>query len=402
MPVSFRWPLLAASSAALGVFAAWPFQLTPESRAADPPAGSPRVTVYDPDPNHLWNRLHEAIYVRLDGAAADEPGELDPLLWQHSPFLEKNERSDRAVAVLDEFIAKRGDKLIADPGKRALLQRDLWALFDTVAPPAGVPAVREKMETRTQLARRLATVLPRLALTADEIKALPDNYAEAVAAGKFPKWSDAGRLWAADGPWVLVGNKNEAPLARTHAGFFGGRSAFFVFMRVPDGREQTLKHLADLQARGADVKPPAGGVYFALVRQMVLFDAAGRITLSPVVESVQIRGLGDHEFKLSRKELTAGRPSLAPLGPEDREREYHLFMGRNVGVGRAKVLDTCVKCHTPDRLESHARTFPPFQSARPTLIASTRDDEVGRARGAKWNSYEWGLLQGLTLAETRE
>ena len=394
--------MLAAYSASLIIFAVCSRQPIPETRAADPPLTPPRMTVYDPEPGHLWNRLHEAIYVRLDGAGADEPGELDPLLWQHSPFLEKNERSDRAVAVLDEYIAKRGEKLIADPGKRALLQRDLWALFDAVAPPAGAPAVREKMETRTQLARRLAAVLPRLALTADEIKALPDNYAEAVAAGKFPKWFDAGRLWAADGPWVLVGNKNEAPLARTHAEFFGGRSAFFVFLRCPDGREQTLKHLADLQARGANAKPPAGGVYFALVRQMLLFDAAGRITLSPIVESVQIRGLGDHELKLSRKELMAGKPSLAPLGPEDREREYHVFMGRNVGVGRTKVLDTCVKCHMPDRLESHARTFPPFQSLRPALTASTRDDETTRARRAKWNSYEWGLLQGLTLAAPRD
>ena len=35
-------------------------------------------------------------------------------------------------AVLYEFIAARGDKLITDPRRRALLQRDLWALWDVL------------------------------------------------------------------------------------------------------------------------------------------------------------------------------------------------------------------------------------------------------------------------------
>jgi hypothetical protein len=393
--------MTAAFSTALGICAVWSSLPTPGTRAADPPRDAPGVTVYDPDPRHLWNRLHEALYVRLDGAGPDEPGELDPFLWQRSPYAEKGERYQRAAAVLDEFIAERGDRLIADPRKRALLQRDLWVLFDMVAPSRFLVAP-DKRDGEIELARRVAKILPRLALTADQIKGLPDNYAEAVAAKKFPDWFEASRLWDADGPWVLLGSDERVPLARTHVELFGGRSAFFVFLRLPAGREQTRKYVAELRSNGDAPKLPGGGAYFALVRKMQLFDDRGRITLTPVVESLQIRGLGAHEFKLSRKDFTAGKPSLRALGPEDRERDYLIFLGRNAGGGRGKVLNSCGQCHAPDLLESYVRRFPPAQSVRPRLTASNRGEQSLRAWVWKKDRYEWGLLQGLILAPTRE
>jgi hypothetical protein len=349
----------------------------------------------------LWNRLHEALYVRLDGEGPDDPGELDPFLWQRSPYLEKGERYQRAAAVLDEFLAERGDRLIADPRKRALLQRDLWVLFDTVAPSRFLVAP-DKTDGETELAGRVAKILPRLALTADQIKGLPDNYAEAVATKKFPDWFDAGRLWDADGPWVLLGSQERVPLARTHVEFFGGRSAFFVFLRLPEGRVQARKYVAELRSNGTAPKLPGGGAYFALVRQMQLIDDRGRIAMTLVMETLQIRGLGAHEYKLSRKEFTAGKPSLTALGPEDRERDYLTLLGRNVGGGRSEVLNTCGKCHPPDTMESYVRNFPPAQSVRPSMTVSNRDEEALRARIWKKDRYEWGLLQGLILAPTRD
>src|SRR5262249_20656307 len=203
-------------------------------------------------------------------------------LWQRSPYGEKGERYQRAAAVLDEFLAQRGDRLIADPRKRALLQRDLWVLFDTVAPSRFLVAPDQR-DGAAELAARVAKILPRLALTADQIKALPNNIAEAVAAKKFPDWFDAGRLWDADGPWVLLGSQERVPLARTHVEFFGGRSAFFVFLRLPEGREQTRKCGAELRSSGTEPKLPAGGAYFALVRQMQLIHHRRRITPAPVL-----------------------------------------------------------------------------------------------------------------------
>jgi hypothetical protein len=358
------------------------------------------VTVYDPDPKHLWNRLHEALYVRLDGQGPDDPGELDPFLWQHSPYAEKGERYKRAAAVLDEFIAERGDKLITDPRKRALLQRDLWVLFDTVAPSRFLVAP-DKADGEIELAVKVAKILPRLALTADQVKELPDTFAEAVAAKKFPDWVDAGRLWDADSPWVLLGSDERVPLARTHVELFGGRSAFFVFLRLPDGREQTKKYVAELRAGGTAPKLPAGA-YFALVRQMQLIDDRGRIALTPVVETVQLRGLGAHELKLSRKDFLAGKPSLSALGEDDRERDYLILLGRNAGGGRGKVLNACGSCHGADTFQSYERHLPPAQFVHPALTASNRDEEALRARVRKKDRYEWGLLQGLILASTRE
>jgi hypothetical protein len=401
MTSSPRCLMIAACSTVLGVFAVWSFRPTPEMRAADPPRESPGVTVYDPNPRHLWNRLHDALHVRLDGEGPGDPGELDPFLWQSSPYREQGERYKRAATLLNEFIAERGDRLIADPRKRALLQRDLWALFDKLA-PSRFPAAADKRDGETELAVRVAKILPRLALTADQIKGLPDNYAEAVAAKKFPDWFDASRLWDANGPWVLLGSQERAPLARTHVEFFGGRSASFVFLQLPDGREQTRKYVAELRSNGTTPKLPGGVAYFALVRQMQLIDNRGRIILTPVVETLQIRGLGAHEFKLSRKDFMAGKPSLTALGSEDRERDYLTFLGRNAGRGRSPVMNACDKCHQPDRMESYFRDFPPSQFVRPNVAVSNRDEEALRARVWKKARYEWRLLQGLILAPTRE
>src|SRR5262249_49751889 len=161
------------------------------------------------------------------------------------------------------------------------------------------------------------------------------------------------------------------------------------------------KYVAELRSNGTAPKLPVGGAYFALVRQMQLIDDRGRITLTPVVETLQIRGLGEQEYKLSRKDFAAGKPSLAALWPEDRERDYLTFRGGNAGGGGSNVLNPCGQCRGRDKLESYVRNHPPFQSIRPALTASNRDEEALRARVWKKDRYEWGLLQGLILAPAR-
>src|SRR5262245_47186486 len=83
--------------------------------------------IYSPDPRHLWNRLHEAIFVRVgpDGTRYGRD-RLDPLLWVQSKHLLKGASCERTIELLNEFIQAKGDKLVGDPLKRALLQRDLW------------------------------------------------------------------------------------------------------------------------------------------------------------------------------------------------------------------------------------------------------------------------------------
>jgi hypothetical protein len=329
----------------------WSRDHLPAVQAGPPPGRTDKpvqVDVYDPDPGHLWNRLHAALLVRLTaerggeelpvepGNEASHADELDPLLGPRSRYLLDGPGHDPAVAVLDEFLAKDGDKLVRDPLKRALLQRDLWALFDRLADPEwGLdPAAERHPASRRALAGRLALVIGRLALTADEIRALPDNYAAAAAAQVLPAEFDGARaekpflppeLWQPRGPWVLLGDREGDPLAQAHLKFLGGRSVFSVFLRLPSGRDATREYLGELRGARArerrdDVPQFPEGTQVALARRMVLLDDRGTLTRTRVTETVQFRVFRNplaplatdrhaqefFEVKLHRRDLLAG------------------------------------------------------------------------------------------------
>ena len=87
--------------------------------------------LYDPDPTHLWNRVHDTFHVRVapDGT---EYGldTVDPLMWRETRNLITGDSHARALRLLDEFLASNGERLIRDPLKHAVFQNDLWAVFD--------------------------------------------------------------------------------------------------------------------------------------------------------------------------------------------------------------------------------------------------------------------------------
>jgi hypothetical protein len=95
-----------------------------KAEASDTPTAPVKVTIYDPDPQHLWNRLHRALWVRI-GPDGKEYGNdrLDPLLWSETKYLLEGKSHEQAIAVLDEFLAKQGEKLVKEPlNTTALLQ----------------------------------------------------------------------------------------------------------------------------------------------------------------------------------------------------------------------------------------------------------------------------------------
>jgi hypothetical protein len=198
-----------------------------------------------------------------------------------------------------------------------MLQRDLWALFDwTVAQYSANGRPHYEKEKR-ELQIRLAAVLRRLTLTPQEIKALPDTYAQAVASGAFAKEYDlADReraflppdLFTPHSPWVCIqpSPESDAGVAKMHVFNLSGRSSFLVFARLPGGRKATMDYLQSLwnfpqpwiqeQSPGSDqavenpdLPPFPAGTEFALVRRANLFDSEGEIEASPITESVQIR-----------------------------------------------------------------------------------------------------------------
>lgn len=426
-------------------------------RAAEPDQTKPEAAVYDADPQHLWNRLYDALYVRVteDGQSFGR-GELDPLLWEHSTYLLAEPRYSTVLGLLNEFLDKDGEKLSDQPLKRALFQHDLWAVFDWLADPNVEYALQTAKfgEQRHALRVRLAAIIRRLALSAEEIDKLPDNYGIAVASAAWPRTYDPAHaekaflppdLFAANGPWVHVqtgGSKRSQfvkPTALTHVYFVGGRSSFHVFMNLPGGRQKTLGFLPKLNTPPRPHASPAAaatgstshshsqpplppGTRLALVRQMMLVDDKGEARLSRLIESLQIRIVHPadekqnyfYEFTLDRQELLGGKSGLRagksdqvmiPLFNQTHDKD--LFESpvqvrklRESAAQRARqepvtenLRSICVSCHQHPEMGS-ATTF--FHDQSPELTAAERVNEVERILNWKRDKYQWGLLQGLT------
>ena len=434
------------------VAAAEPDQTKPASQS-----NLSEVTVYDADPQHLWNRLYDALYVRItDDGQSFGQGELDPLLWENSTYLLTEPRYQLVLSLLNEFLDKDGEKLSDQPLKRALFQHDLWAIFDWLADPNVEYVLQSDMlgEQRHTLRNRLAAMIRRLALSAAEIDNLPDNYSSALASAAYPLAYDPAHtdkaflppdLFDANGPWVHVqtgGSKRSQfvkPTALTHVYFVGGRSTFHVFMNLSGGRQETLDFIPKLNtppkphaspvitATGStsypnSLPPPPPGTKLALVRQMMLVDDKGETRLSRLIESLQIRIVDPanekqnyfYEFTLDRKELFSGHSGLR-AGKSDqvtiplfnRTHDKDMFEVpirvrklRESAAERARqepitenLRLTCVSCHKRPEMVC---TTAFFHDQSPELTASERVNEVERILNWKRDRYQWGLLQGLT------
>jgi hypothetical protein len=352
--------------------------------------------MYHADPEHLWNRLHRALFVRVgpDGRTYGQD-RLEPLLWVGSKHLLEGKAHQRAVAILDEFLKNKGEKLIEDPLKRAVLQRDLWLIFnwlDDVHSHFYDPELTsdEVRAAQDRLRPRLAAVIGRLALTRDQIKQLPDNYAMAVASADYarrfdPKHPDTpylpADLFDSNGPWVCVG-RPDGPVAPQHQADTGTNmftnSAFLVFLRLPDGRAATLDFLKRLrtfdQPLRVDAKEPKIGMQYlpnpelpqfpvgtqvALVRRSLLIAVPNTLLATTLTESVQLRFYREvpqmtepnvraaiessgggrvadpriaawqafHEFQLRRSRLFANRAGgLRAVGSDERDFNLPFFL----------------------------------------------------------------------------
>lgn len=334
------------------------------------PRSTPTVTptfaavnwdVYHSDPQHLWNRLFRQFYGRTtkDGKEYGRDA-LDPLLWEGTTSLLRGPAYQQTLQVLDEFLATR-ENLITDPLKRAMLQRDLWAVFDWLEGGAYDPS-----NQRQALESRLAQAIQRLALTKQQIEALPNNYQAAESSHAFPASYETEKssvaflpesLFTLNGDWVPVGREG-GPIAMTHVQShpFWGRSVFLLFIRVPGGREATLSFLHRLQDGAASLTE---GTEVALVRRMLLVDTQGSMIASPIVESIQLRhfsstGQSFHKFQLSRDRLFSGETGgLKPVEPDEKEFPvfgFHPVDFSNLDSGEAEerkavTLSTCRSCH---------------------------------------------------------
>ena len=415
------------------------------------PSGAADNAIFDPDPSHPWNRLWEMFYgvPELPGHRFG-PEELDFPLGPDMERLLSRPRHGEAIALLDSFIEKDQARLFTGLLQRAVLQRDLWAVFDWAANPAD-----DHQTERRALQHRLAKIIQRLVLSAEEIRALPDNYKAAVNSSGFPATCDKSRrnapflppdLLAADGPWVLLTDSHTRPTARRHVEFTEGRSVFTVYLNLPGGRQSTLGYLKKLMSFPEPwiwepnyptfpyARPPVAlnpalpqfpqGTMVALLRQAILIDNQGNLVPARLTESLQIRvyRLDPKEDKLSnppnqdvfelrlrRKDVFAGRAGGLRVVETDEE-DFSNLMALFGEGGRypksslrpSAPVAACSSCHSGVNIFSvmtYTRAAGPATRRTPWLEAGRLDWEAKQTIQWKQQHFSWGLLRGIGIQQ---
>jgi hypothetical protein len=380
--------------------------------------------MFDADPMHSWNQLHRQFYVRPMGKGQTyiHRGP-DAPFGREGKFLIVDPSHTQALAALDAFLKARDDERVKEPLKRALLQRDLWCVFDKLAEPSPFHATdpaQDRIPQRRAVQKRLALVMRRLEQPAAQLRAIPDNYAVAVKSRAFPTAYDpkhpeqpylpADLRVEGKGEWVPISARADRLAAPMHARFVDGRSVFLPFLRLPGGRKATQDYIATMPVNNDKgfVQLPIGAEV-ALVRRMILMDDQGELHVTPITENVQIRIFpkGEDqlffEFSLDRAGLLAGQGGLRAIGPDDSE-----FFGFGDYLGNqidpfsrdqvpkpGRVLADCIACHKADKLFS-LNTFGfgmtvGYHGAATTDLAT----QARLVTKGKTASFSWGLLRGM-------
>lgn len=388
--------------------------------------------IYAADPHDSWNRIFFLLFTRSvetrltddfkDHAPYDSIGVMgNPSLAVTRETFERIESGDRAIDPLypNFFNSKGAESVLVDPRftelkqalteacaetvprsplHRALMQADVWAAYDLlfwsrdVHGPIG--------EHTRELLPLLDQFLGKLALTAQEIAALPGNYAAAQRRLNLPD------LFNESSGWMEV----EWFPQRSHDSMVKDRRAARVFLKpAADGH----KFLAEVNKRIRKHEDPLpGGLRdvdgAALATQMLLIDRTGEVVPSPLIYEIQTRrpmrdGQGAfkttavEEYDLSRKALLndpstggfvrhgAEDPAYLPSSGND-----FTFASPTIGQKEAgpPILGTlhrrCETCH----FETALNTFMMIQiPGRPTTpvrqLRSAGDQHAAFVAGEK-------------------
>jgi len=395
---------------------------------------------------------------------SDDPGIADPvspLLWENSRYLVSDDSHARLLQLLDAFNALSSDQIEDYPKlNRAILQHHLWTVFDWTTTPAlltGDMLVAPSKLRKMQGA--LAVAIRKLALSDAEIQSLPNPLTVTAATEKFPQNFNAEKtkqpflprnLLKNEGPWVCLSKVDHAVPAIVHTNRTAARSAFHVFMRLPDGREATLKYIDELSALRnpwvSGKQPPYTqipphptlidlnlhdnpmtpqfpvGTQLALVKQALLINDMGQPTFSPIVQRIQLRvylnvdvdsrrnnpSLGPSqvfsEFVMQPREMMQGNVPMRPIAAEEIHHTTIFTSSDPIEYPRsnnepvAPRLRTCITCHSGAGIHSVNSRFELFQkrSLKPPSFAPTVPETIGAATTQiKSSTYSWGFLKGL-------
>jgi hypothetical protein len=95
-----------------------------------------QTVLFTPDPRSVANRLYVQLHTRVaPGGKEYGIDSLDPLLWSETNYLLEGKTHREALALADEFLRTHAERQVTDPPRRAILQRDIWAVYDWADPP---------------------------------------------------------------------------------------------------------------------------------------------------------------------------------------------------------------------------------------------------------------------------
>ena len=328
------------------------------------------------------------------------------LAWGRTKYWSRESVSQKVKPLLDEFLKQKGARMISDPLKRVVFQHDLWAVYDHLIDlnirRIGDLQVRSR---RDALCKPLAQCIQQLTLTRSELEQLPDTYSIALRSGDYdPRHNfDAAvnylphGLLTDAGEWVEIDfyypNMHEDIMDRfisLHARSLQGRSHYRIFYRFPEGRQQVVDYLKQLEEKSIDWKraaqfgfipPPKTapqipvGTEVVLLQLMMSLDEQLRPVPTRIVESLQFRvflnidgsgepatntgvGINVLDYRMKRHRLFDGLKSGGLQREPEDEPQYRVAIGGlkptapDWGFDGKKVLfQQCADCHMSRKLE---------------------------------------------------
>lgn len=407
-----------------------------------------QVTLYDPDPAALWNRVRASLLSRFSPGDALDLG-MTTSKTDYYKLAYPGASNVRALAVIREF-SQAALPPDMDSLHRAVMQRDLLTVFHWAVDRRNVSDAAPELQA---LIRALAEGIRHVALSEAEIRKLPDNYALAAAKPEaahafdlsapkafLPKAFLPKDLFADDGEWIVVRDaQEERSITPVHDQEFKSCAVFEVRMRHPQGRKAGLDYLTQLPGRPhirsqlltrdgtgtlrlveisghARQKPPPvpegefpPGTAWALISRSVLATPEGKPVISPLVDTVQVRVYRDVSKSGPEAQFVfewEAKPSLTLSGAgfhlvQPQEQWLQRFPARNID----RPIDTmlCLACHDRagrDSVLSRTVELPVMEDRAaklkaPVFSSATQAQSQGHALRLLRDQPGWVLLPWL-------
>lgn len=445
---------VAAVAALLGVYPSHAEPTAHRASAAPQTSAQPKVfltaapaPIYSADPDDSWNRLFYYLFSRRFEAFLSEfpdaapvrpfemmvPPEERPQMSQ-STFM-RDEVGDRAIDPLyPGFLSDVGSRLVlTDPAyagfrtalddairdktsrtasARAIMQNDLWSAYDVFYRYRYFKenGEAELIERRRVVLDLLAREIRNIALTPDEVRSLPDNYARARSRNALPD------LFEKKSGWVEIRWFPQ----RLHDEAVDFRRVTRIFLKPARPPDNVQEFLNGFRSEDQDIAANLYGV--ALVTQPLLIDAQGRIQPANFFTDVQVRifhrtpqgapAKADIQMaEISRKQWIAAPESGGLVADSENDPDYAPTAGNDYAF--ASIFDTksgpaapavvklrtrCVSCHgSPDL--TNVMTFdmivPPREGKGPPVreLNPAKHDSADFVISQKIKTKEWIALR---------